>query len=181
VSFEIHADDVDVATVMRDIRAQIDEKKRRGLFTEAELREIGEHRLEPVLDAHDLKSGLLAELLASPSRWNYAFDPSSVYRSSRGGAGRVLEALRGLLRPIQKLFWNPNPMIAALCRQADLNTYYVHLLHNLTLEVTRQNLEVQELKNRSLHLQGRLDQHARREKALEALLLERTTAPADRS
>ena len=48
-------------------------------------------------------------------------------------------------------------MIAALSRQSDLNTYYVHLLHNLAVEMTKLNLEVQDLKNRNLQLQGRLE------------------------
>jgi hypothetical protein len=77
---------------------------------------------------------------------------------------------RAALRPVQKLFWNPTPMISALSRQSDLNATYVHLLHNLSLAVTRQSLEIHDLKNRLLQLQGRLDLQARREKALEALL-----------
>jgi hypothetical protein len=64
-------------------------------------------------------------------------------------------------------------MISALSRQSDLNKYYVHLLHNLALEVTRLNLEVQELKNRNLQLQGRIDFQARREKVLESMVVYR--------
>jgi hypothetical protein len=78
-----------------------------------------------------------------------------------------------VLRPVQKLFWNPTPMISALSRQSDLNATYVHLLHNLAQEVTRLNLETLDLRNRLLQLQGRLELQARREKTLEALLLER--------
>ena len=84
-------------------------------------------------------------------------------------------------RLIQKLFWNPNPMIAALSRQADLNSYYVHLLHNLALELTKLNLEVQDLKNRNLQLQGRLELLSRREKTLESMVVfrEEATAPKE--
>jgi hypothetical protein len=175
VSFEIHAEGVDVEQVMREIRASIEEKKKAGLLTEEEVREVGTRPLRPVLQPHDLKSGLLAELLDQPSRWNFAFDTDTLYRSSRGGAGRALEAVRRLLRPVQKLFWNPTPMIAALSRQKDLNAAYAHLLHNLVLEVTRLNLEVVDLKSRTLQLQGRLEFQARREKTLEAMAL--GTAP----
>ena len=62
-------------------------------------------------------------------------------------------------------------MISALSRQKDLNAAYAHLLHNLVLEVTRLDLEVQDLKNRSLQLQGRLELQARREKTLETMAL----------
>ena len=114
LTFEIRAEGVDVEQVMREIRAAIEEKKKAGLLTDEEIREVASRPLRPVLQPHDLKSGLLAELLERPSRWNFDFETEAIYRSSRGGAGRVLEAVRRLLRPIQKLFWNPTPMIAAL-------------------------------------------------------------------
>jgi hypothetical protein len=176
MSFRIVSKDVDVDALMRQIRETIAEKKR-GLYTEDELREIAERPLEPVLDAHDFQSGLLQELLSDPARWNFAFGPDTLYRSSRGAVGQALAAVRRWLRPVQKLFWNPTPLISALSRQADLNGTYVHLLHNLAVEATRQNLEIQDLKNRLLQLQGRLELQARREKALESLLLERGAPP----
>jgi hypothetical protein len=180
MTFDARAAGVDVEAVMRQIRARIEDKRRRGLLTDAEVRDIAEHPLERVLDAHDFKPDLLSEFRAHPEWWNYAFDPGTVYRSSRGGSGRILEAVRRLLRPVQKLFWNPTPMISALSRQSDLNTYYVHLLSNLTLEITRLNLEVQELKNRALQLQARLDLQARREKTLETMLDLRGRGPDER-
>lgn len=178
MTFRIEDGDVDVQAVMRDVRERIAEKKRRGLLTEAEVREIAAHPLHPVVDAHDLKSSLLGELLESPERWSYAFDPDTLFRSSRGGSGRALEAIRRFLRPVQKLFWNPTPMIAALSRQSELNTAYAHLLHNLTLELTRLNLEVQDLKHRALELSERAELQARRSKTVEELLLEGRRPPS---
>jgi len=64
-------------------------------------------------------------------------------------------------------------MISALSRQSDLNAYYVHLLHNLAVEVTKLNLEIQDLKNRNLELRGRLDFLTRREKTLEDMVVYR--------
>ena len=173
MTFQIRAEGVDVEAIMREIRERIEEKRRKGLLTDAEVREIADHRLEGVLDAHDFKPDLLSEFREHPERWNFSFDPATPYRSSRGAAGRALEAVRRLLRPVQKLFWNPTPMISALSRQSDLNTYYVHLLHNLAVEITRLNLEVQDLKNRNLQLQGRLEFQARREKTLEEMVVYR--------
>ena len=60
-------------------------------------------------------------------------------------------------------------MISALSRQSDLNRYSAHLLHNLVLELTRLNLEVQELRNRNLQLAGRVEMLARRAKTLEEM------------
>lgn len=178
MSFEIDAENVDVEAIMRSIRKRIEEKKK-GLYTDEEIREIAERRLDAVLDAHEFNSDLIGDFRSDPTRWNFQFAPDTLYRSSRGLAGRALEFLRSLLKPLQKLFWNPNPMIAALSRQSDLNTYYVHLFHNLTLELTRLNLEVQDLRNRVLQLQGRLELQARREKTLEDMVVYRDVVPGD--
>ena len=175
MSFEIKADGVDVEAIMLAIRKRIEEKKQ-GLYTEEEIRAIADHRLDAVLDAHDFKSDFITDFRAQPTRWNFAFHADTVYESNRGALGAVLKTIRGILRPIQKLFWNPNPMISALSRQSDLNNYYVHLLHNLAVEVTKLNLEIQDLKNRNLQLQGRLELQARREKTLEEMVVFRDDA-----
>jgi hypothetical protein len=179
VTFRIDDGSVDVEKVMRDVRERIAEKKRRGLLTDAEVREIAGHPLHPVVEPHDLKSSLLGEILETPSRWSFAFDPETVYRSSRGGSGRALETIRRWLRPVQKLFWNPTPMISALSRQAELNAAYAHLLHNLTLELTRLNLEVQDLKHRALQMEARAEFQARRNKTLEEIVLEGRRPPSE--
>lgn len=177
MTFEIKSGDVDVDAIMRAIRKRIEEKKQ-GLYTDEEIREIAEHRLDAVLDAHEFNSDFISDFRSQPGRWNYHFGPETIYRSSRGGVGAILEGIRGVLRPLQKLFWNPNPMIAALSRQSDLNTYYVHLLHNLAVEITKLNLEVQDLKNRNLQLQGRLEFQARRENTLEEMVVYREDGAA---
>ena len=175
MTFEIEAKDVDVEAIMSAIRQRIAEKKN-GLYTEAEIRAIAERRLEVVQGAQDVTSALLADFRGEPQGWNFSFETETIYRSSRGFLGQVLQSIRGLLKPVQKLFWNPNPMIAALSRQSDLNKYYVHLLHNLVLELTRLSLDVQDLKNRNLQLQGRLELLIRREKTLESMVVFRDDA-----
>jgi hypothetical protein len=173
MSFEIEADGLDVARLRADVERRVEERRQSGLYTEDELRYITERPLEPVLHARDVSAALLGELRARDAQWNYSFDPETLYRSSRGALGQVLALSRRLLRPVQKLVWNPTPMIAALSRQSDLNRFTAHLLHNLVLELTRLNLEVAELKNRNLQLQGRVELLARRSRALEDLVAER--------
>jgi hypothetical protein len=175
MSFEIKGDTVSVDEIMRSIRKRIEEK-RQTLYTDEEIRHIAEHRLDAVLDAHDFNSDFISDFRSEPMRWNYQFSPETLYRSSRGAVGQVLEKVRRLLKPIQKLFWNPNPMIAALSRQSDLNSYYIHLMHNMAVEMTKLNLEVQDLKNRVLQLQGRLELQIRREKTLEDMVVYREDA-----
>ena len=169
MSFEIKAEGVDVERLLAEIQRRVEE--RRGvLYTEEELRYIAERPLEGVVQPHDVRADLLDEFRKRDASWNYSFDAQTLYRSSHGLAGRAIEAARRLLRPVQKLFWNPNPMIAALSRQSDLNRFSVDLLHNLVLELTRLSLEVQELRSRNLELTSRLEALARREKTLEGMV-----------
>jgi hypothetical protein len=181
MSFEVEADGVDVARLLADVHNRIEERRKAGLYTDEELRFIAERALEGVLTGRDLRADLVDEFRARDAQWNFAFDEETLYRSSRGLLGRALEASRRLLRPVQKLFWNPNPLIAALSRQSDLNRFSVHLLHNLVLELSRLNLEVQELRNRNLQVTGRLEALARREKTLEGMVAYRDEGAKDGS
>lgn len=168
MSIEIESKDVDVREIMAGIRERIAEKKR-GLYTDEEIREIAERRLDAVLESGHFNPDFLREFKHKAEVWNYRFDAEAIYRTSRGGAGSLLGKLRGLLKPVQKLFWNPTPMIAALSRQSDLNLYTAQMLHNLTLELTKLNLEVQELRARLRQTDAALDELKKRERALEAL------------
>jgi hypothetical protein len=145
MSFEIKAEGVEVERLRSAIREQIEAKKG-DLYSEEELQALAERGLEAVLRAGELRGELLEEFKARDGQWNYSFDPETVYRSSRGVVGQALEAIRRLLR------------------------YYVHLLHNLVLELSRLNLELQELRNRNLQLSGRVELLARREKTLEEMV-----------
>jgi len=169
MSFEIKAEGVDVERLLAEVQRRVEERRGK-LYTEEELRYIAERPLEGVVQPHDVRADLLDEFRKRDASWNYSFDAQTLYRSSHGLAGRVIEAARRLLRPVQKLFWNPNPMIAALSRQSDLNRFSVDLLHNLVLELTRLSLEVQELRSRNLELTSRLEALARREKTLEGMV-----------
>ena len=66
MTFEIEAKDVDVEAIMSAIRQRIAEKKN-GLYTEEEIREIAERRLEVVQGAQDVSSALLADFGGSRS------------------------------------------------------------------------------------------------------------------
>jgi hypothetical protein len=172
MSFEVKADGVDLFQLLADVHRRVAERQQ-GLYSDEELRYIAERPLEGVLTGQELRADLVEEFRARDSSWNFSFAPDTLYRSSHGVAGRALESLRRLLRPVQKLFWNPSPMISALSRQADLNRFYVQLLHNLVLETSRLNLEAQELRSRNLHLAGRLEALERREKTLEGMVVYR--------
>jgi hypothetical protein len=170
MSFEVKAEGVDVERLLADVHNRIEERRKAGLYTDEELRFIAERALDGVLAGRDLRADLARRVPRARRPVELLLRRGDrLYRSSRGVVGRALEA-PAPPAPVQKLFWNPNPMISALSRQSDLNRFYVHLLHNLVLELSRLSLEVQELRSRNLQTAGRLEALARREKTLEDMV-----------
>jgi hypothetical protein len=171
-TFSAKGTDVDVEAIMANIRRKIEEK-RKGLYTEDEVREIAEMKLDAVLEASEFNSDFVAAFRARDENWNYRFGPETIYASSHAGGGGLIRAARRILNPVLKLFFNPNPITSALSRQADLNRYYVILLHNMAEELTRANLELTNLKARLRTLGIRVDFQGKREKTMEQVVLER--------
>ena len=122
--------------------------------------------MDAVLDSNQFNSDFVKQFRSRDAQWNYSFAPDTIYSSSRGG---LIPSIRRLLNPVLKLFFNPNPLISALSRQSDLNRYYVLLLHNMAVEMTRTNLELTNIKARLRTLGIRVDFQTTREKTLESL------------
>ena len=185
--FTVRSDSVDVEQIMRQIRARIREK--RGVdYTEEEIRELANVKLEKFLDPRGVRSDLLEQFrrskAAMPAPQNYVFEESTLYETHRG----FIRWVRKLLNPILKLFFNPNPLIQALHIQSELNTrnakreeldgLYYEVLHNLVLELTRLGIEVKNLKMRVESMSSRLDFDERRARALEGVVMYRPGAVA---
>ena len=130
--FSIRSDSVDVEQIMKQIRARIREK--RGVdYTEEEIRELANVRLEKFLDPAKLRSDLLdhyrqrrplpaaTAIEVPPAPPNYVFEADTPYKSSRGAAGWLLFTLRRLLNPLLKLFINPNPIVHVIAMQSAFN------------------------------------------------------------
>src|SRR5579862_238947 len=121
--FNVRSDSVNVEQIMEQIRARIREK--RGVdYTEQEIRDLAAVKLERFLDPPGVRSDLQEEYRRTqaasvpPAPPNYAFGEETLFETHRG----PLRAIRRLLAPIQKMFWNPNPLIQALHIQSELNT-----------------------------------------------------------
>jgi len=194
--FNIRSDSVDVEQIMKQIRSRIREK--RGVdYTEDQIRELATVKLEKFLDPKNLRSDLLEQFRRSrpaipteppPVEPPYAFTDHTLYETHRG----VLRFIRKMLRPVLKLFFNPNPLIAVLHTQAQFNVdllkreqrrriefdrsraewnaLYYEVLHNLVLETTRTGIELKNLKMRVEALASRLDFSERRVRALEGVV-----------
>jgi hypothetical protein len=181
--FSVRSDNVDVEQIMRQIRARIREK--RGVdYTEEEIRELANVKLEKFIDPKGVRSGLLEEYrrVSTPEAPapNYAFGEDTLYETHRG----PIRWLRTLLRPFLKLLFNPNPLIQALHIQSQLNQRYAEryakreqldalhyeIIHNLVVELTRAGVELKSLKMRLESMASRLDFDERRARALEGVV-----------
>ena len=189
--FSVRSDNVDVEQIMRQIRARIREK--RGVdYTEEEIRELANVKLEKFIDPKGVRSNLLEEYrrvsTPEPPAPNYAFGEDTLYETHRA----PIRWLRALLRPFLKLLFNPNPLIQALHIQSELNqkaaernarreqldALHYEVIHNLVVELTRTGIEVKSLKMRLESMASRLDFDERRARALEGVVQYRPGAVA---
>ena len=146
ILFTVRSDNVDVEQIMRQIRSRIREK--RGVdYTEEEIRELANVKLEKFLDPRGVRSDLLEQFrrskAAMPAPPNFEFEETTLYETHRG----FIRWIRKLLNPILKLFFNPNPLIQALHIQSELNTrnakreeldtLHYEVIHNLVSSSTR--------------------------------------------
>ena len=136
--FNIQADAINVERIMEQIRDLIKEKRGED-YTEAQIREMANVKLERFLDPKKVRSDLVEhyrrqqrgkqdafvvpdKLLQPPAAPpSFEFDPDIIYRSSRGLPGRLLHTIRRLLNPVLKFFFNPAPIVHALHVQREIN------------------------------------------------------------
>src|SRR4249919_2875328 len=196
--FNVRSDSVNVEQIMEQIRDRIREK--RGVdYTEQQIRELADVKLEKFLDPRGIRSDLLDQFRKAqpayepPELPNFAFEDATLFESHRA----PIRWIRKLLMPILKLFFNPNPLIQALHIQSRLNAMnadrearresarravdqlYYELVHNLVLEMTRLGIEVKNLKMRVESVSSRLEFNERRARALESVVVYKPS-PEDR-
>src|SRR4026209_2215575 len=115
--FTIRSESVDVEQIMKQIRSRVLEKRGTD-YTEDEVRELATVRLEKFLDPKNLRSDLLEQFRKTrpalpeppkeppPVEPPYLFDDQTLFASHRA----PLRLIRSLLKPILKLFFNPNTL-----------------------------------------------------------------------
>jgi len=161
--FSIENKEIDVAEIMKEIRRRISEK-RGSLYTEEEIRDLAEMKLKAMTDSTEVESELIRILHRNAEEWNITQD--GLYTSHPGFYGRIIKQCRVLLRPVLKLFANPDHIIH---KQAKLNLNLTHLVHNLVLELTRLNLQHNELRQRFDSLSRKIEWMEKRQKTLEKM------------
>src|SRR5262245_41009773 len=167
--FNIRTDAVDVEQIMRQIRARIQEK--RGVdYTEQQIQELANVKLERFLDPKGVRSDLVQQFQHASETFQvdqYDFDASVLYGSPRA----IIRLARKILNPILKMFFSAPMLIQVLHKQSEMNKafekqvhkreaiegLYYELVHNLVLELTRIGIENRNLKMRVESLSSRLD------------------------
>ena len=212
--FKIQSNNVDVEQIMEQIRSRI--KDKRGVdYNEDQIKELANVKLERFLDPKNVRSDLLkhyrqnkqkdkdeVDLVRPPNpSGSYDVDPDVIYRSSRGVAGKLLYGLRRLLKPILKLFFNPDMIVHILAIQkaqidwmvdthvelserfekiakarVELDALTYEVLNNLVVEMTRLSIDVKNHKMRVESVASRLDFDERRARALEQVVAYRPNA-----
>jgi hypothetical protein len=188
---------------MREIRSRI--SQRHGIeLTTQQIQELAARRLEAILDPRSIKPSLLEQIRRSTStpldttaasEPSYRFEDTTIYESPSG----LIRFMRRLLNPLLKLFFNPNPLIAALNtqvklnqaaaqreaererRQAEWNALHYEILQRLVLEVSRTSLEAQQLSLRVEALSAKVDFAERRARSIEGTLHQARPAPRHES
>jgi hypothetical protein len=133
---------VDVVEIMREIRESIQRKRAAGVYTDEEVDALAELRLRTFGEEAKIDPKLLDRLLGPTHDWNITTD--YLIRTTRSGpAAKTLLAVKKAVRPVVRLYTDH-----ILKRQAQINLYFAHLLHNDIRETARLQLEVQALRAR---------------------------------
>jgi hypothetical protein len=185
--FQVRSDAVDVEQIMRQIRSRIREK-RGADYTEQEIRELANVKLEKFLDPRGIRSNLVQEFrrnrVITPAPPTVGIGDVDVFGSPRP----ILRGIRKLLSPILRLFFSPTPMVHAINsmqkqqnevnaefhrrfrQREEMDPLYYEVIHNLVVELTRLSIENQNLKMKVESLSSRMDFDERRARALETVV-----------
>ena len=219
--FNIQSDSVDVTRIMEQIRQRIREKRGTD-YTEQQIRELATVKLERFLDPRQVRSNLVEhyrrleplealepdvppDQRPGPAPAPIDFNQQTIYASSRGLMGKLIRLIRKLLNPLLKLFFNPDPIVFALTRQAEINNWTLRLLqqqtgvaervterfavreeldalnyevlNNLVVEMTRLAVDMKNHRMLVESVAGRLDFDERRARALESVVQSRSPQP----
>ena len=127
---------------MKEIRESIQDKRAHGIYTDEEVEALAAVRLRASAEGARIDDKLLERLLGPSHDWNIPTD--YLIRTTRTGpSARLLILAKKMVRPFVRLYTDH-----LLNRQAQINLYFAHLLHNNIRETARLQLEMQALRAR---------------------------------
>ena len=132
----------DVVRIMKEIRESIQRKRAQGIYTDEEVESLTSLRLRAYGEEARIDAKLLERLLGPTHDWNIATD--YLVRTRRTGlSARAVVLAKKVVRPFVRLYTDH-----LLNRQAQINLYLAHLLHNNVRETARLQVELQALRHR---------------------------------
>jgi hypothetical protein len=141
---------VDVVRIMKEIRESIQRKRAEGHYTQEEVESLAALRLRAFSEEARIDDKLLERLLGDSHDWN--IDTDYLVRTTRSGfLARLLVLTKKAVRPWVRLYTDH-----ILKRQAQINLYFAHVLHETVRESARLQLEAQRLRHRIEELEKEL-------------------------
>lgn len=178
--FTFRSDSIDVEKIMDEIRSRIREK--RGVdYTEAQIRELAQVKLDKFLDPERVRSGLHQHYRGSqPPPRDLAFEDETLHATSPGLRGRLVFVTRRLMNPVLKVLFNPvlRKINAYNARLFETNALQYEVLNGLVVGLTRATIDTKNHRMRLESLASRLDSDERRARALEKVVQYRPGATA---
>jgi hypothetical protein len=161
--FEIGAD-IDVTDIMRRIREAIEKKQKAGIYTEEGINELADARIIEFAEEAEIDSVLLDRLRSPDNSWN--INPSYLITSHRSGfSAGLIKLAKVCVRPFVRLYTDQ-----ILGRQAQINLYFAHLIHNLVREMTRLQIKITTSDHRLDRIEREKEFLEKRCKTLEKLV-----------
>lgn len=149
--------EIDVTKIMEHIRARIAAKRKDGIYTEEGIAELTAARIMEFAEEAEIDSILLERLRSPDHSWN--INPSYIITTHRAGfQARMIVLIKKLVCPFVRLYTDH-----IVGRQAQINQYFAHLIHNLVRELTRAQIA-------NDALTARLDRLDREKEILETRL-----------
>ena len=122
---------IDVVQIVRQIRQQIEEQHMANA-TAANVRQQVRAQMRTLLQQAPYPSDVKKDLIDQDLAW--IFDPQSFWYSRRPVWGAIINVLRRILRPIVKLFFNPDPLLHYMHRMSYWLAFQQQLIEDLMVE-----------------------------------------------
>lgn len=155
-TFTINTEEIDVAKIMKQIQERVLEKKRAGIYTDEEIREVSELKNE----ISPQKEGVYGELALHLRRLHHNWDvasSSALITSHRRVLGPIIVTLKKIGFRIFKFIGHP-----FVIRQTEFNAASVRFSAVLMDELSRLARENKELKEKQEKLSQELEQLKRK-------------------
>ncbi|MCP2520151.1 hypothetical protein NLB96_01335 [Candidatus Aminicenantes bacterium AC-335-K20] len=195
---EIKSEKIDVKEIMEKIKENIEKKKKEGIYTEKEIKEIEEMKPYPLPDIQDIHHFYSQFLYQGVSEVQQEKTPEPEPSPPPGFKKKIKNLLLKIMKPFAPIIkflvlpvhqqivetneklYRTDKSLEKLQEQFNVlmskTIEYVKLLHNLShhlvAELTKLKIEKEGMKTKMRNLENKIDLLEKREKVLEKEVLE---------